>query len=216
MPKSSRRTPPGKPTERPSKPARPKGQAARPAGSKTSKAPEPSDRSTYRDAVAIYEQAVRTLQQHNYAKAAEQLRHVITGFPQERELLERSRLYLGVCERHLKPPTAEPENTQERLYAATLALNAGAPERAISYLKRVISDEPSNDRALYMLAVAHAERREPAAAIPYLEQAIAANPENRSIARVDPDLEALRRDERVAALLETSTRFSNGRGARRR
>ena len=71
-------------------------------------------RSTYQDAVAIYEQAVRTLQQHNYAKAADLLRHVITTFPQERELLERSRLYLALCDRHLRPTTAEPVNTQER------------------------------------------------------------------------------------------------------
>jgi tetratricopeptide (TPR) repeat protein len=162
-------------------------------------------RSTYSEAVAIYEQALRTLQQHNYPKAAELLRHVINGFPQERELLERSRLYLGLCERHLQPSTAEPGNTQERVYAATLALNAGAPDKAIGYLKRVVSDEPSNDQALYMLAVAHAERREPALAIPYLEQAIEANPENRSLARVDPDLEVLRRDDRVKALLEGSS-----------
>ena len=53
------------------------------------------------DAVAIYEQALRTLQQHNFAKAAELLRHVVTGFPEERELLERARLYLNLCERQL-------------------------------------------------------------------------------------------------------------------
>jgi predicted Zn-dependent protease len=164
-------------------------------------------RSTYHDAVAVYEQALRTLQEHDYAKAAELLRQVIAGFPQERELLERSRLYLGLCERHLQPSTAEPGNTQERVYAATLALNAGAPDRAIGYLKRVVSDEPSNDQALYMLAVAHAERREPALAITYLEQAIEANPENRSLARVDPDLDPLRREEGLDALLGDSSRL---------
>ena len=51
---------------------------------------------------------------------------------------------------------------------------------------------PVNDQALYMLAVVHSERRDPELAIRYLAQAIEANPENRSLARVDPDLDALR------------------------
>jgi tetratricopeptide (TPR) repeat protein len=168
------------------------------------------------DAIAIYERAVRNLQQHSYAEAADLLRRVIAGFPQERELLERSRLYLTLCDRHLTPPTAEPANAAERLYAATLALNAGAPERAIAYLKRVADDDPANDQALYLMAVAHAERGEAGVAIRYLEQAIAANPENRSLARVDPDLEALRRDAAVAPLLGASALQASGTPAARR
>ncbi len=174
-------------------------------------------RSGYVDAVAIYGQALRTLQQHRYAKAAELLRYVIGTFPEERELIERSRLYVSLCDRHLTPPVAEPGDTHERLYAATLALNAGEPNRAITYLNRVRADDASNDQALYMLAVAHVERGEPTLAIRYLEKAIEANPENRSLARVDPDLEKLRREEGMAALLHASaTRRRSARVARRR
>ena len=54
---------------------------------------------------------------------------------------------------------------------------------------------------MYLLAVAHAVRGDAGVAIRYLEQAIEANPENRSLARVDPDLEALRRETALAALL---------------
>lgn len=159
-------------------------------------------RSTYVEAVGIYEQALRTFQQQNFAKAADLFRHVISSFPDERELLDRVKLYITVCERHLTPPTAEPRNTEERLYAATLALNAGNPGGALTHLERVRQDDPANDRALYMLAVAHTQRGEPAVAIPYLEQAIEANGENRALARFDPDLEALRAEDAVVALLE--------------
>jgi tetratricopeptide (TPR) repeat protein len=189
-----------------------------PPPSKSTSAHEVKERRpTYVDAVAVYEQALRTLQQHNYAKAAELLSHVVSKFPEERDLIERSRLYLALCERHLKPPAAEPLDTVERLYAATLALNAGEPDRAIGYLNRVRADEPSNDRALYMLAVAHAERGEPRVAIPYLEQAIEANPENRALARVDPDLEGLRAEHAVTALLDAAlSRFGRDKPVVRR
>ena len=38
-------------------------------------------------------------------------------------------------------------------------------------------EDPDNDHALYMLAVAHAQRGEPAEAVAHLERAIALNPE---------------------------------------
>jgi tetratricopeptide (TPR) repeat protein len=167
--------------------------------------PGPSRRSTYVDALALYEQAVRTLQQHNFLKAADLLRHMVASFPEERELIERSRVYLALCERQLQPLTAEPQNTAERLYAATLALNAGELDSAVRHLERILEDQPAHDQALYMLAVSYAQREEVADAIRYLQQAIEANPENRALARMDPDLDDLRDDDAVCALLEPSS-----------
>jgi tetratricopeptide (TPR) repeat protein len=170
-------------------------------GLNASQAPAPR-RSTYLEAVGLYEQAVRTLQQHNYAKAADLLRHMVATFPEERELIERSRMYLALCERQLEPLTAEPRDTPERLYAATIALNAGKLDDAVAHLERILEAESAHDQALYMLAVAYTEREQVPEAIRYLQQAIEANPENRALARVDPDLDDLRDDDAVAALLE--------------
>jgi tetratricopeptide (TPR) repeat protein len=159
-------------------------------------------RTTYGEAVGLYEQGVRTLQLHNYAKAADLLRHLIDNFAEERELVERARMYLTLCERQMKPLTAEPQNTAERLYAATLALNAGRLDEAATHLNHILEVEPSHDQALYMLAVNAAARTEVPDAIRYLRQAIAANAENRALARMDPDLDSLRQDAAVAALLD--------------
>lgn len=172
---------------------------AQPAGPSRN---EPPRRSTYVEAVALYEQALRTLQQHNFAKAADLLQHMVATFPEERELIERSRVYLALCERQLKPLTAEPQNSAERLYAATIALNARKPEDAIRHLERILQEDGKHDQALYMLAVSHAQREATSDAIRYLQQAIEANPENRALARMDPDLDDLRDDDAVSALLD--------------
>jgi tetratricopeptide (TPR) repeat protein len=163
--------------------------------------PNPPHRSTYVEAVALYEQAIERLHHKQYAEAVEQF-HRVLAYPDEKELAERARLYLAFCERHLSVVDAEPQSAPERLYAATLALNAGQFDRAIRYLGQVVEHEPGNDRALYLLAAAHAERGQLGLAIPYLQRAIEANPENRARARTDPDLEVLRREAAVAALLE--------------
>jgi tetratricopeptide (TPR) repeat protein len=163
-------------------------------------------RSTYVDAVAVYEKGLEALQRHDYQKALELLQSVLTSFPDERELHERVRLYLNVCERHARPRAAMPQTVQERLYASTLALNGGRYDEAISHLRLVRDEDPDNDHALYMLAVAHAQRGEHAESIAHLERAIALNPENRALARRDPDLEPLHDDEAFHHALDGATR----------
>ncbi|MGE0044088.1 MAG: tetratricopeptide repeat protein [Vicinamibacterales bacterium] len=180
---------------------------ARSSGSPPGATPE---RSASAQAVAIYEQALRTLQKHNYVKAAELFRHVAGEFPDERELGDRVRTYLAVCERQLSPPVGEPTTVPERLYAATLALNAGDTDTALSLLASVQAADPDNDQALYMLAVAHADRGESQVAIPYLRRAIALNPDNRSLARLDPDLEMLRAGGALSSILSAGPDAGGG------
>src|SRR5204863_6758705 len=122
---------------------------------------------------------------------------------EEKELHERVRLYLNICRRQATPPEESPQTIDERLYAATLALNGGRYDEAIAHLRLVRDEDPDNDHALYMLAVAHAQRGEPAEAIALLERAIALNPENRALAKSDPDLEPLRGDEDFRTALDT-------------
>ena len=162
----------------------------------------PQRRSTYFEAVAIYERGLEALQRHAYAEASRLLESVLKQYPEEKELHERVRLYLNICERQATQREAAPQTIDERLYAATLAINGGQYDQAIAHLRLVRDEDPDNDHALYMLAVAHAQRSEHAEAVAHLERAIALNPENRALARNDPDLEPLRDDDAFRATLE--------------
>jgi tetratricopeptide (TPR) repeat protein len=170
------------------------------------RSPEPSSgpprRSTYFEAVALYERGLEALQRHAYAEAANLLQSVLRQYPEEKELHERVRLYLNICHRQATHLEANPQTIDERLYAATLTINGGHYDQAIAHLRLVRDEDPDNDHALYMLAVAHAQRGEHAEAVAHLERAIALNPENRALARTDPDLEPLRQDDAFRAALE--------------
>jgi len=169
------------------------------------------------EAVAIYERGVGALQRHDYEAARHLLESVLRLYPDEKELHERVRLYLNVCERHASPPTAAaPQTVEERLYAATLAINGGKYDEAISHLRLVRDEDPDNDHALYMLAVAHAQRGELAESVAHLERAVGLNPENRALARRDPDLEPLRDDDAFRAALDTMAVRAQPRPDRRR
>lgn len=188
-PQRSRPTPPVSPNHSsdPASPARGNGPLRRP---------------TYPEAVARYEQGIRLLQEHKFPEAANAFQSVLTQYPEEKELNDRVRLYLALCERQLKS-APEPRTPEERLYAATLALNAGDSATALDHLGKIVGQDPDHDGALYMLAVVHALRDDPATAVTYLQRAIERNPENRSLALQDSDLERLMQDESVRAALDT-------------
>jgi outer membrane protein assembly factor BamD (BamD/ComL family) len=182
-------------------------QQSAPARSESAEAAErstsaPQRRSTYFEAVALYERGLDALQRHDYRAAIDALESVLRQYPDEKELHERVRLYLNICQRQAAQRQDAPQTVTERLYAATLAINGGQYDQAIAHLRLVRDEDPDNDHALYMLAVAHAQRDEHAEAVAHLERAIALNPENRALARNDPDLEPLHDDETFRAALE--------------
>ena len=176
----------------------------------------PPRRTTYFEAVAVYERGLEALQHHDFRTAADLFESVLRQYPEEKELHERVRLYLNICQRQAAPRASAPQTLEERLYAATLAINGGDYAAAISQLRLVRDEDPDNDHALYMLAVAHAQRGELAEAIAHLERAIALNSENRALARTDPDLEPLRRDEGFRAALDLPSTPRTDRVDRRR
>lgn len=161
----------------------------------------------------MYERGVQALQRHNYPVAAEHFRTVLERHPDERELVERARLYLRVCERETsrQPPT--PTNPQERVYAATVSLNSGDHDAALEHLNRALNDDPGSDHAHYIMAVALSMRGRPEDALDHLRQAIVLNPDNRALARQDPDLETLRQHADFRTILDTAP--DNGRRRQR-
>jgi tetratricopeptide (TPR) repeat protein len=152
----------------------------------------PARKPGFYEAVAIYERGVQALQRHDYQGAAGFFRTVLERYPEERELLERARLYLRVCERETERQQPAPKTAAERVYAATVALNSGDHSGALDHLQRALSEDPDSDHAHYIMAVALGMRQRSDEAMDHLRQSIALNPENRNLARQDPDLEPLR------------------------
>jgi tetratricopeptide (TPR) repeat protein len=128
---------------------------------------------------------------------------VLERYPEERELLERARLYLRVCERETSRQPAEAKTPAERVYAATVALNSGDHNGALDHLQRALGEDPESDHAHYIMAVALGMRNRPDEALEHLQQAIALNPENRGLAKQDPDLDSIRDHNRFRDALDT-------------
>ena len=179
--------------------------------------PLPPRKPGFYEAVAIYERGVQALQKHDFGGAASFFRTVLERYPEERELLERARLYLRVCERETsRQPPPGPKTPEERVYAATVALNSGDHSGALDHLHQALGEDPESDHAHYIMAVALGMRNRRDEAIEHLQQAIALNPENRGLAKQDPDLDSLRDHHRFRDALETPPAPNRRRAVRRR
>lgn len=178
----------------------------------------PVARAGHVEAVSLYEEGLAALQAHEFSRASAVLRSVLSRYPEERELHERVHLYLNVCERHMTPRAASPSTPEERVFAATLAVNAGNYDEALEHLRAASAEAPEHDYALYMLASVLTLRDQVDTAVPLLLRAIELNPDNRTLARHDPDLEPLRQFESIRAALEAPglAKIERGKVARRR
>ncbi|MEW5981257.1 MAG: tetratricopeptide repeat protein [Acidobacteriota bacterium] len=163
--------------------------------------PPPPRRSTFADAVAAYDRGMRAFHARKFGEAREILASILTLYPEEKELHERVQMYLNVCARHVEPPQAAPQTIEERIAAATLALNSGRLDDAIATLRAVAAEDAANDSAAYLLGVAYAGKQDVSSAMTYLERAVRLNPENRDLIRREADLDALRQSDQVQALL---------------
>ncbi len=171
----------------------------RPAPPVASRVPPP--RSTYAEAIATYERGLAAIQRRQYGLAADTLRSILELYPEEKELHERVKLYLRVCERHLEPVDRTARTPEEQVYAATLAVNEAAYDKAVELATTALGTNPDMGNAEYILAVALTLKGDLSPALRHLARAIELSPENRDLARRDADFDALRRTDEARSLL---------------
>jgi tetratricopeptide (TPR) repeat protein len=154
------------------------------------------------EAVALFQRGMEAMQRHDYTDAARAFQGVLMGFAGERALTERARVYLALCEREGNHRPPSPRTLEERLTAATAALNNDADAEAEELARSVLGDDPRHDLALYLLAAVHARRGDNDEALSLLGKVVALTPEASAQARADADFDSLHDIEAFWTLTE--------------
>ncbi len=135
-----------------------------------------------------YEKGVAALQRKKFDDAEKHLRAVIEQFGDEKELADRARLYLAVCEKR-KAPSRNADG-QDPYYLGLFEKNRGNYELALEHLKKAA--RRADGHVSFLIACCHAQLNEPEKAIEALERAILVDENNRGLARRDSDLSPLK------------------------
>ncbi len=147
-----------------------------------------------------YDRGVAALQRRKLDEAERHFLDLIQKYSEEKELVDRARVYLAVCERQkpeARPSLSEPEDFY---YAAVLEKNRGNVEEAIEHLKRA-ARKNGGGKVDFLLACCYAQRGESGSALEHLRRAIEEDQRNRILARNDRDFDPVRDSPEFRELL---------------
>ncbi|MBT9330275.1 TPR end-of-group domain-containing protein [Paracidobacterium acidisoli] len=150
-------------------------------------------------ALDTYQSALKLMQEGKYEKARALFEKLIQdGSP---EILERSRVYLAVCERNARNISLSFTSSEERYDYAISLLNTGNYEDARDQFEAILKSKEDVDYAHYGLAVLNSMTGQAEECLQHLSRAIALREHNRIHARSDTDFQDMADDPRFTELL---------------
>jgi tetratricopeptide (TPR) repeat protein len=154
------------------------------------------------EAITAFERGMTALQKKDYKAASTAFQLILDQFPSEGFLTDRARVYIELASRELRRQPVGSGNVEQRLTAATHALNNHKDDEAARLASDVLREDGSQDLAAYLLAVVAARRNDIGGALAHLRTAIAINPECRLQARQDEEFDPLMDSDEFHALVE--------------
>jgi tetratricopeptide (TPR) repeat protein len=153
-------------------------------------------------ALELFEKAMKALGKREYERARDHLDTLLASHAEERDIVERVRIYKALCDRMLeRRPAYKPKGFEDLLNYGVYLHNRGEFEEAVTHLQQAAEIHPRNEHAQYCLAAAAARAGDTAVAVKALRTAIAASAETRTQARSDSDFDPIREEEEFVALV---------------
>ena len=164
-------------------------------GKKAASRPVSSLAAHAEQAIKDYDQALGLLRHKDYQAAADAFEKVVKTYPDEKEMADRCRIYLSVCERERSEKVLPLKKAEDYYYQGIVESNRQQYDEALKHLDKALKMSPKDDRFLYATAATQALKGEREQALSLLKEAIETNPENRIHAQSDPDFELLADDD---------------------
>jgi len=218
--KSRPRSTPPRPARRSSAPKRPAASRVRPAKASNSSrvlvrkksverppaAPPPpikrkptAEEIAHQHSLERFENALE-LFNHNQLGRARGIFARLTEDP-ARELAERARVYLSICEQRLSHTPLQLKTAEDHYNYAVGLANQGEAEESEQHFLKALKLSPNADYIYYALATIYALRNDVDGALENLLKAIELNEKNRYQAQNDADFAVLLEDPRFTELL---------------
>jgi len=146
-------------------------------------------------AVQAYVEALDQLRKRHYAEAVDGFKSILKNHPQEKEIGDRCRTYIRVCERDMGEKVMPLKRVDDYYYQGILETNRQQYDEALKHLDRAQKLDPRDDRVVYAIASTQSLRGDRELALAALKEAIDLNAFNRIQAQQDPDFDPLRDDD---------------------
>jgi tetratricopeptide (TPR) repeat protein len=147
-----------------------------------------------------YDRGVAALQKKKLEEAERHFLDLIQKYPEEKELVDRARVYVTVCERQRRDPRPALTEPEDFYYAAVLEKNRGNVVVAIEHLQRAVRKN-GGGKVDFLLACCYAQQGDLETALGHLQKAIEDDQRHRILARHDRDFDPVREAPEFQKLL---------------
>jgi tetratricopeptide (TPR) repeat protein len=147
-----------------------------------------------------FDRGIAAVQRKKFEEAERNFSDLIQKYPDEKELVDRARVYVAICQRQKRaaePALTEPEDFY---YAAVVEKNRGNVPEAIEHLKRAVKKN-GGGRVDFLLACCYAQTGDSEVSLQHLKRAIEEDQRHRILARHDSDFDPLRETVEFQELL---------------
>lgn len=160
-------------------------------------------------ATKTYAEGMKHFNKQSFRRAKALFEKVVGGY--SRELAERARVHIAICEQRLqRPAPVRFRGAEDHYHYAVAKINAGDFAEARTHLQKALKRAPKADYVHYALATMAALSGEIEEALDRLEQAIKLRPENRYQARNDGDFKSLVDEPRFLELVHPDRALDSG------
>lgn len=147
-----------------------------------------------------YDRGVASLQKKKLDEAERHFVDLIQKYPEEKELVDRARVYLTVCQRQRRDPRPALSEPEDFYYAAVLEKNRGNVSEAIAHLNQA-ARKNGGGKVDFLLACCYAQQGDLETALAHLQKAIQEDQRHRVLARHDRDFDSVRETPEFQKLL---------------
>ena len=148
-----------------------------------------------------YETAVKMLYAQEFEKAKILFEKIIGANEEDKELVERARIHIKLCEQKIARKIASPRTVDEHYNLAIAFYNQSRYEETFEHLRKALKYDPACDYVFYALAAASCKTGDLETALRDLREAINLKPENRFLAQRDEDFSPLKEDSRFISMV---------------
>jgi tetratricopeptide (TPR) repeat protein len=126
----------------------------------------------YQKALAAYGQAVKEFRKGDFEKAAAAFTSFMEKYPDESEVVDRSRSYLSIIQGKSKKDVGPLKTFADCCLAAVYRINEGDSEGALKALDKALEFKVNEGRVYYLMADAHCRTGNLDASLDFLKKAI--------------------------------------------
>jgi tetratricopeptide (TPR) repeat protein len=152
-------------------------------------------------ALRQYESAIKLMYSQDFEGARTIFTKIIGTNPDDKEIQERVKTHLKLCEQKMARRPSAPKTLEEHYDVGVALMNQGRYAEARDHYQRALKLNPQSDFVIYAMAALSCRTGDLDSALASLKAAIQLRPDNRYLAQHDSDFEPFMQDARFIAII---------------